>query len=186
VYCKVKIRRIFPVIILGFLLLGFPSCKYIRQRLSIGEYSLEAAIEWAKKDSARVADSLKRVIADKNAIITILPDSMKKVLAEKKDFERTLTDSLTSIGDNDRSPENPGSGYHIIAGSFSSHDNALAKLKICVSQGYKATIINYSGRDGTKLELVSVRTFKDHNEATVFLRQFQSEHDPGAWIYSQR
>jgi len=150
------------------MLLALPSCRYLKQRLKIGEYSLKSAIEWAKKDSTRVADSLKRVMADKKA------------------FERTLTDSIMSIEDENLPQGDIGHRYYIIAGSFSSHDNALKVAGNYTSQGFKTAIITTSGNNGARLELVSVKTFNDLNEAQSFLKGFKGIYDPAAWIYSVR
>jgi hypothetical protein len=158
--------KILILVFVVFLLLDLTSCRYIRQRLSIGEYSLKSALEWARKDSTRVADSLKRVMAD------------------KKTFERTLTDSLMNLGDKNLSDENIASSYNIIIGSFTSHENARQAVRQCSAQGYKASIINSTGSDGTMLELVSAKTFRDHTEASIFLREVQAKHYPRAWIYS--
>ena len=172
------------MIFLGSLLLTFPSCRYIKQRLGLGEYSLKAAIKWAKQDSTRVADSLKRVMADKKVSNRTLPDSMKRVISEKKAFERTLTDSLMSIDDNNLTAGDPGPGYYIICGSFTNHDNAKLAAGKYNNEGFKTAIIIASASNGSRVELVSVKIFRDRGEAGVFLKEFQSKHDPDAWLYS--
>ncbi len=178
------IRRILPAIFLVGFLLILPSCRYLKQKFNLGEYSLKSAIEWAKKDSARVADSLKAIHKGKKVNDRMLPDSMKKVLAEKKVFERTLTDSLISIATPVSAPGDPGGYYFIIAGSFSNHDNALQASMRYSGPLYKITIIKTTGKDGSVKELVSVKTFSDKGEAAAFLKQFQEETKPDAWIYS--
>ncbi len=154
------------MLLLAAIAFSLPSCQYLKQKFSLGEYSLKAAIEWAKKDSARVADSLKKVIAD------------------KKNFERTLTDSLMSIKTSDTRPSKSGPHYYIIIGSFSSHENAENAVRQYSAEGYGASIVRTSNWDDTKLELVSIKTFSDKNEAAVFLRQYQDDHDPEAWLYT--
>lgn len=144
------------------------SCRYLKQQLNLGEYSLKAAIEWAKKDSARVADSLKKVREDKKVI------------------EKTITDSLLTLGDNDLPQENNGIRYYIIAGSFTSHDNAMKRAEEYSAQGYSTSIIHATRQDGTRVEHVSVKTFSDKNKAKLFLFDFKAKHDPGAWMYIQK
>jgi hypothetical protein len=175
-----------PVILLGVLILSNPSCRYIKQRLSLGEYSLKAAIEWAKRDSARVADSLKSIRADKTITEKPVPESVRKELTKKKVFEKTLTDSLMSIGDNDQPQGNAGTTYYIIAGSFTSQENAKKRAAEYSAKGYSTSIIHATKQDGTKVEHVSVKTFSDQNKAKLFLYDFKAKHDPGAWIYSRR
>jgi hypothetical protein len=71
------------VIFLAMLLLYLPSCRFIKQKLGLGEYSLKSARDWAEQDSTRIADSLKRVIPDKKVIKSTLTDSMEKVMLKK-------------------------------------------------------------------------------------------------------
>jgi hypothetical protein len=163
---KSHIKKILPVIFLVSMLFTLPSCRYIRQRLDLGEYSLKYTIEWAKKDSARVADSLKMIIE------------------EKKVVERTLTDSLMKLSDNILAGGDTGPGYYIICGSFTSHDNAKQAADRYKNEGFKTAIISTYGSNGSRLELVSVKTFTDYHEAQTFLRGFKGIYDPAAWIYT--
>jgi hypothetical protein len=178
------IRRSLPALILLVLLAFLPSCRYLKQKLQLGEYSLKAAIEWAKADSARVADSLKRISLEKPVIKKALPDSVKKVIKAKKVFERTLTDSLLSIDDKNPQQGKTSPRFYIITGSFSNHDNALKEAEKYSSQGFKTTIVSATNSDGVRLELVSVKTFTDHDEATLFLKGFKEKYDRGAWVYA--
>ena len=134
----------------------------------LGEYSIKAAIEWAKADSARVADSLKMVIAGKNK------------------FEEILTDSLISLDDTDPTPADTSHQYFIISGSFSNHDNAVKEAAKYSSQGFNATIVTLTGSNGAPLELVSVKAFSSVSEAREFLKGFKGIYDPEAWLYSKR
>jgi hypothetical protein len=177
-------RRILPVIFLISMILAMSSCRYLKQRLNLGEYSLKSAIEWAKRDSTRIADSLKKVMAEKKVTKRILPDSVKKVIADKKVFERTLTDSLMSLEDNDPAAGNPGKGFYIICGSFGNHANAVKEAGKYSNEGFTTTIIKVSGANGSPLELVSIKAFSNYNEALEFLKGFKGSFDPAAWIYS--
>ena len=178
------IRRFLPALILIALVAFLPSCRYLKQKLQIGEYSLKSAIKWAKADSARVADSLKRISLEKKVIKKVLPDSVKKVIKAKKVFERTLTDSLMSIAGKNPQHANTGPHFYIITGSFSNHDNALKEAGKYSGQGFKTTIIDATNSDGVRLELVSAKTFSNRDEASVFLKRFKEKYDQGAWIYS--
>jgi hypothetical protein len=182
---KNNIRRKPPVIFLVSLLIILTSCDRVKHQFGLGKYSIKTAIEWAKQDSARVADTLKRIMPDKKVPVRTMSDSVKKVLSQKKAFQRTLTDSLMTLEDMNTSEQGTSPVYYIIAGSYSSHENAIERAKLYSTQGYKAIVINSTGRDGTKRELVSVRAFKNRDEASVFLRKFKAEYDPGAWIYSR-
>jgi hypothetical protein len=178
------IRRILQVILLFTMIWSLPSCRYIRQKLNLGEYSLKSAIEWAKADSARIADSLKSVRVEKTDIKRALPDSMKKVISAKEVFERTLTDTLMSIDDKNPTQGNSVPRFYIITGSFSNHDNAVLAANKYSNQGYITALIKVSGNNGARLELVSVKTFMDHSEASAFLREFKAKYYPDAWIYT--
>ena len=68
------------MIIIVSLLLAIPFSRFIRKQLYFRKYPLKSAIEWAKRDSTRIADSLNSIMAD------------------KQNFETALTDSLMSIG----------------------------------------------------------------------------------------
>jgi hypothetical protein len=162
------IRRNLPAIFLLVFLLFLPSCRYLKQKLRLGEYSLKSAIEWARRDSTRVADSLRRVIV------------------VKEDFEKTLTDSLMSIGDANSPGGDHQLQYYIIVGSFGNHDNALSAAGKYTSQGFKTSIIRVPGTNGTTLEVVSVKSFTDYNEAADFLKGFKGIFDPAAWIYTRK
>jgi hypothetical protein len=163
---KDHIRRNLSLILLVTLLLVLPSCRYIRQRLPFGRPSLNEAFEWAKKDSARIADSLKRVMSDKNA------------------FNRTLTDSLMSIEDKDLPEGATAPRFYIITGSFTNHENAIQTAGQYSAKGYTTTVIGSTNSDGSRLELVSVKTFSDYNKASVFIKEFKAKIDPHAWIYA--
>ena len=180
------IRIAVQLMILVFMVLSLPSCRYLKQRLGLGEYSLKAAMEWAKADSARVADSLKRIMPQKKAINNALPDSIKKVISDKKAFERTLTDSLMNVAVKDIREGQKNLIYYIIVGSFANHDNAKQLAVIYSSQGYTTTILSTINRNGNKSELVSVKTFKDRTEADNFIMEFKAKTKPDAWIYTMK
>ena len=166
------------------MLLGLPSCRYLKRKLNLGEYSLKAAIEWAKKDSARMADSLKKVSEGKQVMEGTVPDSIKIELSAKKTFEKTLTDSLMSLGNRSFPALDAGPGFYIVIGSFANHDNAILAAGRYSDHGFKPSVIIKSGTAGAAIELVSVKKFQDYDKASGFLKEFKVKYDPGAWIYT--
>ena len=165
---KDHIKKSLSAILIMTLLFLLSSCRDIRQRLPFGRHSLNEAFEWAKKDSARLADSLKGVMSDKKVV------------------KRTLTDSLMGIEGQKLPAGNPGPNYFIIAGSYTDHENAKQVAERYSAKGYKTTIISSTSPDGSKLELVSVKTFSDHKKASIFLKEFKGKYDAYAWIYTRK
>jgi hypothetical protein len=163
---KKLFNRNLPVIFLVMMLSLFPSCRYLKQRLNLGKDSLKSAMEWARQDSIRVADSLKKVIAEKRA------------------FENALTDSLLTIGEKSIPEGDLRTGYHVIIGTFINPENAKTAAEQYRSQGYETTILNTTNRQGNRAQLVSVRVFYSSDEASVFLKEFQKRVDPKAWLYA--
>jgi hypothetical protein len=162
------IKRYFQIILVILIFAGFSSCRYIKQQLYFRKHSLKAAIEWAKQDSTRVADSLKKIMLD------------------KKNFDRTLADSVTGEDENNLSVGDTTPRYYIIIGTFANHVNAEKAAGQYSGQGYKTEIITVTNKDGTMLDIVSVKTFSDFKEAGIFLKDFQVKHDPGAWVYTRK
>lgn len=179
------IKRALQVFLIAFLLF-LPSCRYLKQKLNLGEYSVKASTERVKADSTRVADSLKIIIPDRKVIEKKLPDSVKKAISQKKAFEKTLTDSLMSIDDSNKPQGDNAPRFYIITGSFANHANALKESGKYSVQGFKTMILAASGDDGSRLELVSVKSFTDYSEAQAFLKGFKGIYEQGAWIYSKR
>jgi len=135
-------------------------------RLGLGEYSLKSAIEWAKADSARVADSLIR-IHESNRIIS-----------------NVINDTIRSIADPEHVKGPEGKKYFIIAGSFSDARHAGEVAEKYKVKGFTTSVIHSHRKDGSELELVTVRSFKDHAEASGFLKKFKSDYDNAAWIFT--
>jgi hypothetical protein len=161
------IRRCLSVIILISMLLLLSSCGHFRIGGFFGKQSLKKALLWAKEDSTRIADSLKRIQVESKVVSEIRQDSSTKPLKE--------TISL----------KNPGKEYYIIVGSFSSSENAKVRARQYFSKGYKTEIIIGKGNKGANVELVSVRSFENISEAKLFLKDFQRDIDPTAWLYSK-
>ena len=163
---RYKIRSCFSVIILISMLLLLSSCGHFRIGGFFSKRSLKNAILWAKQDSTRIADSLKRIQIKSEA------DSEK----EREPAAKSLKDNIPLI--------NSGKGYYIIVGSFTSDENAKIRARQYFTKGYKPEIIDATGRNGATVELVSVRSFKNISEAKSFLKEFQHDIEPTAWLYS--
>jgi hypothetical protein len=148
------------------LMIILSSCRYLKMRLGLGEYSLKAAIEWAKADSARVADSLIRIHESNRNINHVINDTISKI-----------TDPVSA-----KKPE--GKKYFIVAGSFSDARHAGEVAEKYIAKGFTTSVIHSHRKDGSKLELVTVKSFKDHDEASGFLIKFKSEYDKAAWIFT--
>ena len=165
VYCKCHIKRYLLVIFLISTLLCFSSCKFSRWKKDLKE-----ALIWARQDSIRVADSLKRIEIETNVIEAIEQDSISET--DKEKLPGSVGDSRIT--------------YYIIAGSFTNPENTRLTAEGYRSLGYKTNIINTTNRNGIMAEYVSVNTFNNYDEAGRYLKEFRSKFDPKAWIYSNQ
>jgi hypothetical protein len=169
---KYYFKRYLLAIFIIILLLFFPVRRFLRQHgfFLFDKKTLNEALLWARKDSIRVADSLKRIYIESN-----VPDDKQQDALVKPDKKENPV-LAGDIRDT----------YYIIAGSFANHENAKLAAGKYRSRGYKTSIINMTNRNGIKAELVSVKTFNNYNEAVSYLKEFKSKLDPEAWIYSKK
>src|ERR1035437_6063471 len=165
-------KRYLLAIFIIILLLFFPARRFLRQNgfFLFDKKTLKEALLWARKDSIRVADSLKRIYIESN-----VPDDKQQDALVKPDKKENPV-LAGDIRDT----------YYIIAGSFANPENARLAAGKYRSRGYKTSIINMTNRNGIKAELVSVKTFNNYNEAVSYLKEFKSKLDPEAWIYSKK
>ena len=112
---------------------------------------------WAQQDSIRVADSLKNTL--------IVRD-----LAEEEML----------------SEEGIRNQYYIIVGTFAKPDNAMNVAVQFRNQGYETSIIRRTNIYGTELHMVSVKSFKNNEEAISYKNEFQSEVQSPAWKYHSK
>jgi hypothetical protein len=124
-------------------------------------------LEWARQDSIRVADSLKKIVVVKKPGEVIIEDSLGTT-REKTSFSGTIK-----------------SKHYIIVGSFTNYSNAGICARKYFSKGYKTDLIETKNRNGSKTKLVSVRSFENIVDAKKYLNEFHRDIDPAAWIYSQ-
>jgi SPOR domain len=165
-------KRYAIALIIIILLLFFPARRFLRQHgyFLFDKKTLKAAMLWARQDSIRVADSLKRIKTESNIPADKQKDTMDKPVKEENPLQTAETDGT----------------YFIIAGSFSNIENARLAVKKFMGRGYKAGIISIPGKNGVMAELVYVKTFTTANEASMFLEEFKSKIDSEAWIYSHK
>jgi hypothetical protein len=165
-------KRYVIAIIIIILLLFFPARIFLRKNgfFVFGNKALKEALLWAHQDSIRVADTLKRIKIESN-----LPQDKQ----QDSTFKLNKEESPALAGDNRDT-------YCIIIGTFSNPENARQAAGKYRRRGYKTSIISMTNRNGIKTELVSVKSFNNLNEATRYLKEFQSKFDPKAWLYSHK
>jgi hypothetical protein len=163
---RYKIRRWSFVIMLISLSLSFSSFGRFRLAVNPGNISLTNKLPGSNQDNKFIADSSKRIQVDKK--ITGMPEGNSAVKPVQKNNQLN----------------NSGKVYKIIAGSFASHENAILRARQYFSKGYKSEIVVRTGKDGARVELVSIRSFEDISEAKSFLKKFQRDIDASAWLYS--
>ena len=164
------LKRWIIAIVLIVLVLFFPGRKYLRQHgyFIFSGKEREKAILWARRDSARIADSLRSI--DTTAIIAKKADPVP-AKPKNKYYEEE---------------NNSNARYFVIAGSFTSPDNAGVMAGDYLKKGFESSIISITARDGQKLKLVSVGQFSNSNEAQKFLEGFKRDYNDKAWEYSKK
>lgn len=162
-------KRWLIAIVVIVLVLFFPVRKYLRQHgyFVFGSKNLEKAVLWAKQDSIRVADSLKRIRIDTAGQGAKKRDSIPRTVKKGKSVKAVDT----------------AGNFYIIAGSFTNSDNAGLLAGKYLKLGYETTIISITNQNGVKLKLVVVNAFENLHDADKFLEEFQDKYDHEAWIY---
>ena len=149
---------VFFVIILFVIL---PSCKFLREKGLWGRRADTMAVWQAKRDSTRVADSIRyvqnRLLAIENARL----DSVRKADQEKMEFETKYK-------------------YNIIVGSFITPQYARDFLGEMSKKGYNARLLKL---EGTQFEMVSAEAHESFRQAIDRLKQFQDTIATDAWLY---
>ena len=121
---------------------------------------------WAKHDSIRVADSLKSTL--------VLNDPAGETLQDSITFTEQETLSETGIGYK----------FYLIAGSFANIENAKQIAKEYQSKGYTTSIVRRIDSYGNELEMVSVKTFDNYDEAYRYKNKFRIKVNSSAWLYT--
>jgi hypothetical protein len=150
---------VFFVIIL---IVTFPSCKFFRGKGLFGKGADTMAVWQAKRDSARVADSIRnvqnRLLAAENARL----DSMKRADQERIEFETKYK-------------------FNIIVGSFITPKYARDFSAEMSKKGYNTRLIKL---EGTNFEMVSAEAHESFRKAIERLKLFQDTVATDAWIYA--
>lgn len=123
---------------------------------------------WAQQDSLRVADSLKNALIVRDLAEEVFQDS--NVISEEEML----------------SEEGVRNQYYIIIGTFAKPDNAMNLAVKFRNKGYEASIIRRTNSYGTELHMVSVKTFKNSEEAISYLNEFQSEVQSPARVFHSK
>ena len=163
---RYKIRRGFYVIILISLSLFISSFGHFGVEGISGNKSLKKELFCSNQDNKIISDSSKRIQV--NSKVPGEPDRNSSVKPAKQNIIQNKS----------------GKDYKIIAGSFASHENAVLRARQYFSKGYKPEIIFGTGRNGARVELVSIKSFENISEAKSFLKEFQRDIDPSAWLYT--
>jgi len=157
-----------PAIVIILLFIFLPSCRYLREKGIFLDKNVKLVLLKASQDTILRADSLIKTGTFANNTIEVQQDPEVRIEDEKL------------------SGEEANNLYYIIIGSFSNPENAKLAASQYTGQGYNTSVIQTTDRNGKKIELVSARTFADYDEAAVYLKEFQSNIDPGAWIYPRK
>jgi hypothetical protein len=161
----IYLKRFFFLLILVAGLFFLHSCRYLEERGFLRGRSLKRALLWAKQDSARVADSLKKI---------------QIVIADSGNLQR---DTLASVKVKKPVDKVINKRYHIIVGSFSNIENARLRASEYDRKGFKTTILETHNQSGDEISLVSVIAFESRADAKKYLGEFHSDIDSKAWIY---
>ncbi len=160
-YC----RNFFSALSLITVLLFLPSCRYLREKGLFLEKNRKEVLLWAQKDSMRVADSLKEAAAFKDVAQEAKPDSF-----------------VQDMNENTPEAENKKM-YYLIIGSFANSENAKSVADEYSRQGYKTSIIKAVNSGGQTIELVSIKTFDNFEEAVSYGNAYQSKNKSNVWVY---
>ena len=151
----------FAAFVAILLLVLFPSCKQMGDLFG-GKKKAQAAaaiaMQQARMDSARVADSLKRA-----------QDALVALEMANQESAR-LAEEAARLA----------SKYHIIVGSFYTSEYAVSWANEYRQQGYNVQIVQMRG---SRFELVSAESFSNFRSAFNRLLEIQEYTMPDAWIY---
>ena len=167
-----KLNRLAVLIAASTFLLAIPSCDFLKSKFGPGREKAETVVVKPEEERVEGKDTVEQV-----------PDEVRKEISAKKEFEEALTDSLMSL--EETKPAVQQKGYYIVAGSYSSADNAAEVSAGFRDKKYPSVVIRSSDRSGSSKYLVTVRVFNEYEAASVFIREFRKTY-PGAWIYESK
>jgi cell division septation protein DedD len=165
-------KRGLPFIITILLLLLLPAYIFLRKNgfVFFENKGRIKEILRVQQESNHVADSLKKIEITSGVLKNKQQDSMVKPVKEENPLKAAETEST----------------YFIIVGSFSNKGNTKQTSENYRRRGFETSIISATNRNGVKIKLVSVKAFKNLNEAEEYLKEFKEKSDPAAWIYSKK
>jgi len=152
------------VLILVIILLATASsCKYFKGKKLFG-HKADTMIVWrARQDSLRVADSLKLVREQLQAIENARLDAIR-VAEEKAAWEKK-------------------NKFSIIVGSFLTHDYAQKLADAYRQKGFETRIIKIGN---SRFELVSAESTDNYRKAISRLKFYQGNEEVDSWIYEKK
>lgn len=150
------------IAILILVVISMTSCKFIEQKGWFGKKKVDpVAVMMARRDSIRVADSIRAEIEKMKAI------------------EQARLDAIVAE-ENARLEMESRFKYHIIVGSFLTPQYAEDHKVLYKSMGYDVTIVPDSrGR----FNLVSAELHETMSKAFSRLQNFQDTVDFEAWLF---
>jgi hypothetical protein len=154
--------RHLPALVLIVLLVTLPSCKFFKGGKLFGKKQRALVELYARQDSTRVADSIKKV--------------QDRLLAQ----EIARLDSIKNSEEVKLAME---SKYNIIVGSFITPEYAKGFAEEYRKLGYDAQILKM---EGTKFELVAAEGHKRFKTALTRLNAFQDTVTIDAWMYIKK
>ena len=166
--CNYHMKSCLPTILLFSMAIILASCVEIKKQSLYGRRSLKKALLWAQQDSIRVADSLANAL-----IVADLVDE-------------TLQDSLAIPEEEILTEEDTKDKCYIIMGTFTNPENAKRLAEQYRNEGYQSTIIRRTNSSGNILDMVSIKTFNNYNEALRYIQEFHSTVNSSAYLYSNR
>jgi len=81
------------------------------------------------------------------------------------------------------SEEEMSGKFYIITGSYINSENANSVARQFSHNGYNVNIIKVLNNTGNDVELVSINTFDNKEDADEFLKEFKNNFNSEAWIY---
>jgi hypothetical protein len=151
------------VILVIILLASASSCKYFKGKKLFG-HKADTMVVWrARQDSLRVADSLRVVSEQLQAIENARLDAIR-VAEEKAAWEKK-------------------NKFSIIVGSFLTHDYAQKLADTYRQKGFETRIIKI---ENSRFELVSAESIDNYRKAITRLKYYQGNEEVDSWIYEKK
>jgi hypothetical protein len=156
-------RHVSAIVIIVILVV-MQSCKFFKGRGIFGKKADISEVLQIRRDSIRVADSIRnvqnRLMVIENAKLDSAMNAEKEQLSRRSKYK-----------------------YNIIVGSFITPEYAKGLAEVYRKQGYDAQIIKM---EGSRFELVSAEAHQNFSKAVTRLNQFQDTTEIDAWMFIQK